>query len=90
MSDPTMPEMFDRLTDQVGQWSLLQPGTGDYILSSDRELTDSDDTGLITVTMKDFEVASVHVDEFLWDSPDLTPESLGAATTQAINKVLTK
>ena len=88
MSEPTMPDMFDRLTDQVGEWAQRQPGVGDYALKSDRELTDTDDAGWVTVTMKDFKLASISYDDYLWQSETPNPKAISKATVEAVNKVL--
>ena len=46
------PDMFDKLTSQVGEWARNNPGPpAEFELSSDRELTGTDPDGLVTVTM---------------------------------------
>ena len=61
MTDTEMPDMFDRLTAQVEQWAELYPEPPEFELASDRELTRADRR--VEVTMNDFRVASVHIDD---------------------------
>jgi hypothetical protein len=63
MTDMEMPDMFDKLTAQAGQWAELYPEPPEFELSSDRELTRTDAERRVEVTMKDWHVASVHIDD---------------------------
>jgi hypothetical protein len=63
MTDMELPDMFDKLTTQVGEWAEQYPDPPDFDLGSDRELTTTDAERRVEVTMKDFRVASVHIDD---------------------------
>jgi hypothetical protein len=63
MTDMEMPDMFDKLTAQVEQWAELYPEPPGFELASDRELTGTDADRRVEVTMKDWHVASVHIDD---------------------------
>ena len=63
MTDAEMPDMFDRLTEQVDRWAKEYPEPPEFELSSDRELTCTDPAGRAQVTMKDFAIASIHIDD---------------------------
>lgn len=54
-----MPDVFDRLQERVEQWSATLPDTppGQWVLSSDRELSGSDPQERVMVTIRNFEVA---------------------------------
>ena len=84
-----MPEMFDRLTDQVGEWAETHPGPpGEFELTSDRELTGTDSEGLVTVTMKDFKVDSIAFDSYWFDQQHPSAATLARATAEAVNAVM--
>src|SRR5674476_811666 len=63
MTEMEMPDMFDKLTAQVEQWAEIYPEPPEFELASDRELTRTDAAHRVEVTMKDFKVASVHIDD---------------------------
>ena len=63
MTDMEMPDMFDRLTAQVEQWAEMYQEPPEFELASDRELTRTDAERRVEVTMKNFKVASVHIDD---------------------------
>ncbi|MGA4669649.1 hypothetical protein ACPCG0_07640 [Propionibacteriaceae bacterium Y1923] len=93
MSSPEMPEMFDRLTAQVGDWAARHPGPPEeFELSSTRELTATDPEGLVSVTMKDFKVERIEFDSYWYEQSDPRPRAkvVAAATAAAVNAVLTQ
>jgi len=90
MSEPSMPDLFEKLTTHMGRLSEELPEEADWSLTSERELTDTDDSGLVTVTMKDFKVDSISFDHYLMSTQDPDPVDLAAATTEAVNKVLAR
>ena len=53
MTDDQMPDVFDRLTEQVGRWAISSHPSS--VLSSDRT-TCTDPAGRVQVTMKDFAI----------------------------------
>jgi hypothetical protein len=63
MTDVEMPDMFDRLTEQVQRWAEEYPEPPAFVLTSDKELSGTDPAGHVEVTMRDFAVASVHIDD---------------------------
>ena len=63
MTDREMPDMFDQLTAQAETWAERYPEPPDFELSSERELTRTDTERRVEVTMKDWRVASVHIDD---------------------------
>lgn len=63
MTDTEMPDMFDRLTAQAQRWEEQYPEPPEFELSSDRELSRTDASRRVLVTMKDFKIASVHIDD---------------------------
>lgn len=84
-----MPDMFDRLTQQVGQWASKHPDPpAEFELSSERELTGSDSAGLVTVTMKDFKVAGISFDSYWYDQQEPTAHDVARATAEAVNNVM--
>lgn len=89
MSSPEMPDMFDRLTTQVGEWARNNPGPpAEFELSSDRELTGTDPDGLVTVTMKDFKVDRISFDSYWFDSQSPSAETVARHTAAAVNAVM--
>ncbi|MGA4508506.1 hypothetical protein ACQB6R_09555 [Propionibacteriaceae bacterium G1746] len=89
MSSPEMPEMFDRLTAQVGEWAARSPEPPqEFELSSERELTGTDPDGLVTVTMKDFKVEQISLDGYWFDQTKPSARAVEAATVEAVNDVL--
>lgn len=89
MSSPEMPDMFDRLTSQVGEWAEKNPSPPqEFELSSDRELTGTDPDGLVTVTMKDFKVDRISFDSYWFDSQSPSAETLARHTAAAVNAVM--
>lgn len=63
MTDTEMPDMFDKPTRQVEQWAQDYPEPPEFEVASDRELTRTDAEGRVEITMKDWRVASVHIDD---------------------------
>jgi hypothetical protein len=63
MTSTEMPDMFDKLTAQAQRWAEQYPEPPEFELASDRELTRTDTERRVEVTMKDFKVASVHIDD---------------------------
>jgi hypothetical protein len=63
MTDTEMPDMFDRLTAQAQRWADKNTEPPEFELSSDRELSRTDAAHRVQVTMKDFKIASVHIDD---------------------------
>ena len=63
MTEMEMPEVFDKLTAEAQRWAEQYPEPPEFELSSDRELSRSDASHRVQVTMKDFKVASVHIDD---------------------------
>ena len=63
MTDREMPDMFDKLTAQAEQWAESLPEPPELDLTSERELTCSDAERRVEVTMKDWQVKSVHIDD---------------------------
>lgn len=91
MSMPEMPQMFDRLTSQVGEWAQKNPGPPEeFELSSGRELTGSDPDGLVTVTMKDFKVDRISFDSYWFNTQAPSAETLARHTAAAVNAVMTQ
>jgi hypothetical protein len=88
MTDAEMPDMFDRLTEQVDRWANEYPEPPDFELSSDRELTCTDPAGRVQVTMKDFAVASIHIDD-TWHAGSLPSlMEIEQAVRAAVNATL--
>ena len=65
MTDTEMPDAFDALTEKAQSWAREFPEPPEFALASDRELTCTDPAGHVQVTMKDFSVASIHIDD-MW------------------------
>ena len=63
MTEMEMPDMFDKLTAQTQRWAELRPDPPDFELASERELTRSDAERRVDVTMKDWRVGTVHIDD---------------------------
>lgn len=63
MTDREMPDMFDKLTTQVERWAEQHPEPPELEPASERELTRTDAEHRVEVTMKDWKVASVHIDD---------------------------
>jgi hypothetical protein len=63
MTDTEMPDMFDKLTARAQRWAEQYPEPPEFELSSDRELSRTDASHRVQVTMKDFKIASVHIDD---------------------------
>jgi hypothetical protein len=63
MTDTEMPDVFDALTEKAQSWAREFPEPPEFELASDRELTCTDPAGRVQVTMKDFAVASIHIDD---------------------------
>ena len=63
MTDMEMPDMFDKLTAQAQQWAESCPEPPAFELASERELTRSDAERRVEVTMRDWHVKSVHIDD---------------------------
>ena len=84
-----MPDVFDRLQERVEQWSATLPDTppGQWVLSSDRELSGSDPQERVMVTIRNFEVASIRVDPVWYGSSFPSLEELEDRIRQAVNMV---
>lgn len=63
MTEREMPDMFDKLTARAEHWATSYPEPPEFELTSERELTRSDAERRVEVTMKDWQVASVHIDD---------------------------
>jgi hypothetical protein len=63
MTEMEMPDMFDKLTAQAEQWAEAHPEPPDFEPASERELTSCDAERRVEVTMKDWQVKSVHIDD---------------------------
>ena len=88
MTSTEMPDMFDKLTAQAQRWAEQYPQPPDFELASSRELTRTDTDRRVEVTMKDWRVASVHIDD-TWFSewlPSLL--QIEQAVRDAVNAVL--
>ena len=70
MTDTEMPDVFDALAEKAQSWARQFPEPPEFALTSDRELTCTDPAGRVQVTMKDFAVASIHVDD-TWHAESL-------------------
>lgn len=82
-----MPDMFDRLTAKVGEWKDAPP-PDDFEMSSDRELSESDDGERVTVTMKNFEITQIEYSTYWFRGTQPTETEVAEATMQAVNKVM--
>lgn len=89
MTDDQMPDVFDRLTEQVGRWANDYPEPPEFELSSDRELTCTDPAGRVQVTMKDFAIASIHVDDAWYAESLPSLMEIEQAVKAAVNVTLT-
>ena len=90
MTDAEIPDMFDRLTEQVDRWAKEYPEPPEFELSSDRELTCTDPAGRVQVTMKDFAIASIHIDD-TWHAASLPSlMQIEQAVKLAVNVVLSE
>jgi hypothetical protein len=63
MTDREMPDMFDKLMAQAEQWAEAYSESPEFEPASERELTRSDVEGRVEVTMKDWQVKAVHIDD---------------------------
>ncbi len=88
MTKTEMPDMFDKLTRQVERWAEHCPEPPEFEPASERELTGSDDDRRVEVTMKDWHVASVHIDDTWYTEwlPSLL--QIEQAVRDAVNVVL--
>ena len=88
MTDTEMPDMFDRLTEQAERWAKEFPDVPEFELSSDREVSGTDPQQHVEVTMQDFKVASIHIDDtwFADSLPSLM--QIEQAVKAAVNTVL--
>ena len=88
MTSTEMPDMFDKLTAQAQRWAEHYPQPPDFELASSREISRTDTERRVEVTMKDWRVASVHIDD-TWFSewlPSLL--QIEQAVRDAVNAVL--
>lgn len=85
-----MPDMFDRLTEQVQKWAKDYPDPSDFSLSSDRELTCTGPDGRVEVTVKDFQVASIHIDDTWYAESLPSLLEIEQAVRAAVNVGLTQ
>ena len=91
MGQPTMPDLFGRLTDQVLKWAESDAKPFDwtaYELSSSRTLSGTDSQDRVTVVMDDFKVASIRVDQLWATEPHRTVEEIEERVVEAVNTVL--
>ena len=93
MTQPTMPEVFGRLTDLTGQMAAHAEDNGidttaPLELSSDRVLEGTDPENRATVTMADFKVQSIRFDPFWLETADR--EAVEDTVTAAVNVVLSR
>lgn len=88
MTDTEMPDMFDRLAEEAGRWANQYPEVPEFEPSSDREVSGTDPAGHVEVTMQDFKVASIHIDD-AWFSESLPSlMQIEQAVKAAVNGVL--
>lgn len=90
MTDTEMPDVFDALAEKAQRWAREFPEPPEFELASDRELTCTDPAGHVQVTMKDFAVASIHIDDtwFAESLPSLM--QIEQAVKAAMNVTLTE
>lgn len=87
MTQPTMPALLAQLAD-ISKRMADHPPPADPALSltSDRELSGTDEADKVTVTMKDFKVASVRVDPIWFETADRA--DVEDRVAEAVNVVL--
>lgn len=87
MTQPTMPALLAQLAD-ISKRMADHPPTADPApsLTSDRELSGTDEADKVTVTMKDFKVASVRVDPIWFETADRA--DVEDRVAEAVNVVL--
>lgn len=83
-----MPEMFDRLSAQIQEWAREYPEPPEFELSSERDLTCTGLDGRVEVTMKDFKVASIHVDDTWYAESLPSLLEIEASVRDAVNVTL--
>jgi hypothetical protein len=88
MTDTEMPDMFDKLTAQAQRWAERYPEPPEFELSSDRELSRTDASHRVQVTMKDFKVASVHIDDAWYSEWFPSLLQIEQAVRDAVNAAL--
>jgi hypothetical protein len=88
MTDTEMPDMFDKLTAQAQRWAERYPEPPEFELSSDRELSRTDASHRVQVTMKDFKVASVHIDDAWYSEWFPSLLEIEQAVRDAVNAAL--
>lgn len=88
MTADEMPDVFDRLTEQAQRWAEEFPEPPDFELASDRELSCTDRDEHVEVTMRDFRIGSVRIDETWYAEwlPSLVQIELAVA--EAVNAAL--
>jgi hypothetical protein len=89
MTDMEMPDVFDRLTAQAQRRAEQYPEPTEFELSSDRELSRTDASHRVQVTMKDFTVASVHIDDAWYSEWFPSLLEIEQAVRDAVNAALT-
>lgn len=82
-----MPEVFDRLAAQAETW-VSQPEPPAFELSSDRVLVGADERDRVEVTVKDFKVASIHVDDYWYAAAQPSLHEIEAVIRDAVNRTL--
>ncbi|MDO5285228.1 MAG: hypothetical protein Q4G45_00170 [Actinomycetia bacterium] len=82
--------MFDKLTERVEAWSQTLPDTPpeEWALSSNRVLSGSDRDEHVVVTVRDFKVASIRIDDgwYAASMPELS--EIEQAVAEAVNVTL--
>ncbi len=88
MTDVEMPDMFDRLAEEAERWANQFPEVPEFDLSSDREVSGTDPAGHVEVTMQDFKVASIHIDDAWFSESMPSLMQIEQAVKAAVNGVL--
>lgn len=88
MTQPDLPEMYDRLTAKAQEWARANPNPPDFELSSSRTLSANDANGRVEVTMANFEIASIRVDDYWFNMSEPDLPTLEQAIREAVNVAL--
>lgn len=85
-----MQTVLESFTRRVGELAERQPEPLSFALElhSERELSGTDPDGFVTVTMKDFKVDSIVVNERWLENDHPSPAVVTRATIAAVNAVL--
>jgi hypothetical protein len=89
MTDMEMPDVFDKLTAEAQRWAEDYPDPPEFELSSNRELSRTDALHRVQVTMQDFKVASVHIDDAWYAEWFPSLLEIEQAVRDAVNAALT-